>query len=42
MSDHILVMKDGRVLEAGDAEEVFTNPRYEYTRELIAASVPGL
>ncbi|MBM6623407.1 ABC transporter ATP-binding protein [Micrococcaceae bacterium RIT802] len=39
MSDRVLVMKDGRAVEQGDADEVFTNPQHPYTRELLA-SVP--
>ncbi|MFE5331439.1 dipeptide ABC transporter ATP-binding protein [Embleya sp. NPDC056575] len=37
VSDRILVMKDGRVVESGDAERVFTRPEATYTRELLAA-----
>ncbi|MFI1385341.1 dipeptide ABC transporter ATP-binding protein [Embleya sp. NPDC020886] len=37
VSDRILVMKDGRVVESGDAERVFTRPEAPYTRELLAA-----
>jgi peptide/nickel transport system ATP-binding protein len=40
VSDRIVVMKDGRVVETGDVEEVFAHPAEEYTRELLAA-VPG-
>lgn len=40
MSDRILVMKDGRVLESGPADEIYANPQADYTRELIAA-IPG-
>ncbi|MET8944091.1 oligopeptide/dipeptide ABC transporter ATP-binding protein [Streptomyces sp. NPDC004542] len=40
VSDRVLVMRDGRVIESGDVAAVFTNPDEEYTRELLAA-VPG-
>lgn len=33
----ILVMHDGRVVEEGDAHEIFTHPRQAYTKELIGA-----
>ncbi len=38
VSDRIMVMKDGHILEIGDKEEVFNNPRDPYTRELLAES----
>ncbi|GGO22873.1 ABC transporter ATP-binding protein [Microbispora rosea subsp. aerata] len=41
LSDRVLVMKDGRAVEEGDADEVFHRPRHPYTRELLAA-VPRL
>ena len=37
IADRVLVMKDGRVVEAGPADEVFTQPSAAYTRELLAA-----
>lgn len=40
MADHILVMKDGKPVEYGPAEEIIGHPRTEYTRMLIE-SVPG-
>jgi peptide/nickel transport system ATP-binding protein len=40
VSDRILVMKEGRIVESGPAEEVFRSPRTEYTRSLLA-SIPG-
>lgn len=33
----ILVMHDGRVVEAGDTLEIFTHPKEAYTKELIGA-----
>jgi peptide/nickel transport system ATP-binding protein len=39
--DRVLVMRDGRVVEEGAAEDVFTRPRSPYTRDLLAA-VPRL
>ncbi|HVV11356.1 ABC transporter ATP-binding protein [Amycolatopsis sp.] len=43
LSDRILVMKDGRVVEEGDAARVFAEPRDPYTRELLAVTTlrPG-
>lgn len=35
LSDRLLVMKDGRAVEYGDAAEIFTNPQHAYTRYLI-------
>jgi peptide/nickel transport system ATP-binding protein len=40
ISDHVAVMRHGRIVEAGPSEEIFTSPAHEYTRELLAA-VPG-
>lgn len=41
MSDRIAVMKDGKIIELGEAEEVYRNPQTEYTRMLIDA-IPGI
>jgi len=40
ISDRIIVMKDGKIVEQGDANEIFFNPKEDYTRELIG-SIPG-
>ena len=37
LSDRVLVMKDGVVVEEGTAEDVFERPQQPYTRDLIAA-----
>ncbi|WP_314149530.1 ABC transporter ATP-binding protein [uncultured Leifsonia sp.] len=37
LSDRVLVMKDGRVVEEGTPEAVFERPQHPYTRDLIAA-----
>ncbi|MCP3662031.1 MAG: ABC transporter ATP-binding protein [Gammaproteobacteria bacterium] len=38
MSDEVLVMKDGKVVERGSATEIFHNPQTEYCKTLIAAA----
>ncbi|MFE3200080.1 dipeptide ABC transporter ATP-binding protein [Embleya sp. NPDC059237] len=37
LSDRVLVMHDGKVVETGTAREVFDRPTHEYTRSLLAA-----
>jgi len=37
MSDRMLVMKDGRIVEQGEAEKVYANPVAPYTQALIEA-----
>jgi ABC-type oligopeptide transport system ATPase subunit len=39
MSDDIAVMKDGKIVEAGPADDVYERPQDEYTQALLA-SVP--
>lgn len=39
MSHRVIVMRQGKVVEQGDVEDVFNNPKHEYTRELASASL---
>jgi len=41
MSDRIIVMKDGKIMEIGDADNVYENPRTDYTKTLIEAIPKG-
>jgi len=41
LSDHMIVMKDGIVVETGKTVEIFKNPKHEYTKALLKA-VPHL
>ncbi|MEZ9513922.1 ABC transporter ATP-binding protein [Vibrio splendidus] len=38
LSDRVLVMQKGEVMEEGSAEDIFNNPKNEYTKKLIEAS----
>ncbi len=38
LCDRAIVMKDGRIVEQGDVEELYENPKEEYTRALLAAA----
>ena len=38
LATHVLVMRDGKVLEQGAAARVFDAPQSAYTRELMAAA----
>ena len=35
MCDRIMVMKEGKIIEIGETEEVFEHPQQEYTKELL-------
>ncbi|MCB2177317.1 MAG: ABC transporter ATP-binding protein [Actinomycetales bacterium] len=41
LSDRIIVMRRGRIVETGTAEQIFHDPQHPYTQELLAA-VPEL
>ncbi len=38
LSDEVAVMKDGMIIEKGQASEIFANPRHPYTKKLFAAA----
>jgi len=37
MSDHVLVMYRGKIVESAPAEAIYENPQHEYTKKLLAA-----
>ena len=41
MSDEVLVLNEGKIVEAAPPEELYRNPQNDYTRKLLAA-VPSL
>jgi peptide/nickel transport system ATP-binding protein len=41
MSDRMVVMKDGKVEEIGDADKICNNPQSEYTKNLINSIPKG-
>ncbi len=41
MADHIMVMKDGKVVEEGATEAIFDHPIKDYTKRLMAAAFAG-
>jgi peptide/nickel transport system ATP-binding protein len=41
MSDEVLVMRGGKVVERGTPEDIFRAPRHDYTRGLLAAIPRG-
>ena len=38
ISDHVMIMKDGRVVEYGKTRDVYLNPQHEYTSQLLKAA----
>ncbi|QDL90910.1 ABC transporter ATP-binding protein [Paroceanicella profunda] len=38
ITDRVMVMRAGRIVEAGETEALFHNPQHPYTRELLAAT----
>jgi peptide/nickel transport system ATP-binding protein/oligopeptide transport system ATP-binding protein len=41
ISDYVLVMHHGKIVEAASAEQIYENPQHEYTQNLLKA-VPQL
>ncbi len=39
LSDELIVMHEGKVVEQGSAEQIFSQPREAYTRRLLAAAL---
>lgn len=39
LSDHIAVMQNGQIVEAGPAREIFQSPEQEYTKTLFSAAL---
>jgi len=37
LAHRVAVMQHGKIVEYGEADDVFTNPRHDYTRQLLAA-----
>jgi oligopeptide transport system ATP-binding protein len=41
MADEVIVMKEGKVVERGSTEEIFSDPKDPYTRALMNAALGG-
>lgn len=42
MSDKLVVMNQGKIEEIGEADDLYTNPKKDYTKKLISAIPKGL
>lgn len=42
MADQLLVMQNGKIVESGEADKVYSNPRSDYTKVLIASIPKGI
>src|SRR5690606_4677093 len=38
LANHVIVMRNGRIVEAGPSQQIFENPQTDYTRALISAA----
>ncbi len=38
LSNHVIVMRDGNIVEQGSAAQIFVSPREDYTKALLAAA----
>ena len=38
MSDYVIVMKNGKIVEEGETEDIFDTPHNTYTKTLMAAA----
>lgn len=41
IADRVCVMKDGKIVEAGTTNEIFSSPNHEYTKKLLNAEPSG-
>jgi len=42
IADRVCVMKDGEIVESGPTEEIFGNPKHDYTKKLLGAAPSGV
>jgi peptide/nickel transport system ATP-binding protein len=42
MADQLLVMQNGKIEEQGDADEIYKNPKSNYTKQLLGAIPKGI
>jgi microcin C transport system ATP-binding protein len=38
LANDVIVMRNGRIVEAGSSQQIFENPQTDYTRALISAA----
>ena len=42
ISDQVMVMNNGEIVEIADSDEIYLNPQQEYTRKLLSSIPKGL